>query len=145
MSKWVRLAGGIVAEIFDSEPDFTAEIMATIRDDAPDDVSQGWISDGQAYAAPVPPPVTEVDYVAAVQGLLDATAQQRRYDTIMSACTYADSTNATFKAEGQACVTWRDAVWAQCYADLAAVEAGQMTRPSVLDFVASLPKLTWPS
>jgi hypothetical protein len=107
---------------------------------------QAWIAAGNTIAAYVPSPAdVQAVFVAAVQTLLDTTAQQRNYDGILSACTYADSTVATFKAEGQACVAWRDAVWAQCYAGLAAVQAGTMPQPSIDTFLASLPKLTWPT
>ena len=95
--------------------------------------------DGQWAYAP-----TEHDYVMAVQGVLDATAQERRYDNILSACSYATSTDPTFAAEGQACVAWRDAVWAKCYSDLAKVQAGEMAQPTIEDFLSSLPTLTWP-
>lgn len=88
---------------------------------------------------------TEADYVAAVQRMLDTKAQERKYDDIESACTYASSTNAQFKAEGLACLAWRDQVWTQCYTDLAAVQAGTMQQPTIEAFVASLPQLTWPS
>lgn len=103
------------------------------------DAMHAWNGTAWVYAA------TEADYVAAVQVMLDTTAKQRNYDNIQSACTYAASTNAQFKAEGLACLAWRDAVWAQCYADLAAVQAGTMQQPTVDAFVASLPTLTWPA
>jgi hypothetical protein len=107
---------------------------------------QAWIAAGNTVAAYVPSPdAVQAIFVATVQTLLDSTAQQRNYDGILSACTYADSTVAAFKAEGQACVAWRDAVWAQCYADLAAVRAGTMPQPSIDTFLAGLPKLTWPT
>jgi hypothetical protein len=88
---------------------------------------------------------TEADYIAAVQLMLDTKAQERKYDDLQSACTYASNTNAQFKAESLACLAWRDAVWAQCYADLAAVQEGTMRQPTVPVFVADLPKLTWPA
>lgn len=91
------------------------------------------------------PPPTMRDFVMAVQVVLDAKAQERGYDGILSACTYADDTNSKFAAEGAACKAWRSAVWAQCYADLAAVQAGTMAQPTVAAFIASLPQLTWPS
>lgn len=110
---------------------------------APSDAARSkWNGTAWVYA-----PI-EYDYLMAVQHLLDSTAQQRNYDNILSACTYANSSVAKFKAEGLACLAWRDQVWAQCYASLAAVQAGQagqMAQPSVAAFVASLPQLTWPS
>lgn len=109
-------------------------------------------SDGTATATPgrasitsaAPPAPSIAEYTAAVQAHLDATAQQRNYDGILSACTYATSSNAKFKAEGQACVEWRDAVWGQCYATMAAVQGGQQPAPTIAGLIASLPALTWP-
>jgi hypothetical protein len=83
-------------------------------------------------------------YVAAVQAMLDAKAQERHYDNILSACTYATSTNAKFQAEGQACVEWRDAVWAECYALMDKVMSHMQPQPSVEELLAMLPPMVWP-
>jgi hypothetical protein len=40
--------------------------------------------------------------VAAVQAFMDQTAQSRNYDSLLSLCTYATSSNPTFQKEGQA-------------------------------------------
>jgi hypothetical protein len=100
-----------------------------------------------AIAALVPPPSspTVSDYTDAVQDVLDAKAHERNYDGILSACTYATSTVAKFQAEGQACVEWRDAVWASCYATLAQVQGGTLAQPTVQELLDTLPELTWPA
>lgn len=100
------------------------------------------VSDGDARAIIAP---REEDYLAAVGAMLNAKVAERLYDDIVSACSYAASTNAQFKAEALACIAWRDAVYGQCYADLAAVQAGTMAQPTVEAFIASLPQLTWPA
>lgn len=92
--------------------------------------------------APAP---TEMEYVAAIQAMLDAKAQERNYDNILSACTYVTSTNAKFQAEGQACVQWRDAAWAKCYQLMAEVEAHAKPQPTVGELVAMLPQMAWPA
>jgi hypothetical protein len=82
--------------------------------------------------------------IAATQQRLDAFAQTRNYDGILSACTYATSTVPKFKTEGQYCVEARDATWATLYAILAEVQAG--TRPvpsSFADIESELPVLAW--
>lgn len=84
-------------------------------------------------------------YTVAIQDMLDAKVLERRYYNILSACTYATSTNATFNAEGQACVSWRDAVWAKAYDVLAQVEAKALEQPTVPELLAMLPALTWPA
>ena len=83
-------------------------------------------------------------FLQAVQGHLDTTAQLRGYDGILSACTYATSTNATFAGEGQACVNWRDTVWTYCYTELAKVEAQERPIPNLQDFLVELPDMVWP-
>jgi hypothetical protein len=103
------------------------------------DAFHAWSGSAWVYAA------TETDYLAEVGRWLDTTVQERFYDNIVSACSYAASTNAKFKAEADACVAWRDAVYVACYAALAAVQAGTMEQPTVEAFIASLPQLTWPS
>lgn len=80
----------------------------------------------------------------AVQNHLDTTARTRNYDGILSACTYATSTNPQFAAEGQACVEWRDACWSICYMVMSAVQTGQRPIPSDAGLLAELPEIGWP-
>lgn len=101
--------------------------------------------DGVEAAAPVTPPLpTIAQYTAAIQSMLDTKAQERHYDNILSACTYVASSNATFHAEGQACVQWRDAVWAQSYDLMAQVQGGTLAQPTIAVLLAMLPAMTWP-
>lgn len=81
---------------------------------------------------------------SAIQQHLDATAQERGYDGILSLASYATSMNPKFKAEGQAGVEWRDAVWSYCYEQLAKVEAGERSTPNVEELVSELPVFEWP-
>ena len=84
------------------------------------------------------------EYTAAVQSHLDAFAQTRNYDGILSAATYATSTVPKFQAEGQYAVEARDATWAACYSILADVQGGQRAMPSQDELLAELPALVWP-
>ena len=84
------------------------------------------------------------EYTAAVQTHLDAFAQTRNYDGILSAATYATSAVPKFQAEGQYAVEARDATWAMCYAILANVQGGQRAMPSQDELLAELPALVWP-
>lgn len=87
---------------------------------------------------------TQQQYTDAIQSMLDAKAQERLYDNILSACTYATSTAPKFKAEGEACVAWRDAVWARGYELMGQVKSGQMPAPTIPELLAMLPTMTWP-
>ena len=64
---------------------------------------------------------------------------------MLSACTYATSTNQKFSAEGQYCVGARDATWAKCYEIMAAVESGARQMPTLDQVIAELPLLAWPA
>ncbi|MDH4449217.1 MAG: hypothetical protein QE265_01325 [Rhodoferax sp.] len=107
-------------------------------------------ADGNGY--PVlqnPPPPTQAEIAAAftadIQQRLDEFARTRNYDNILSACTYATSTVAKFRVEGQACVDLRDATWAAAYTVLDKVQAGKRPMPSgIADIEADLPALEWP-
>lgn len=88
----------------------------------------------------------EAQFTAAIQKRLDDFARTRNYDSILSACTYATSTVAKFKTEGQACVNLRDATWAAAYTILANVQAGKRPMPtSIADIEADLPAAVWPA
>jgi hypothetical protein len=106
----------------------------------------GWLAAGNT-PLPVDPPTTEqiiAALTAAIQKRLDDFARTRGYDGILSACTYATSTNAKFSAEGQYCVTARDATWAKCYEIMAAVQAGTRPMPTLETIMLELPVLAWP-
>lgn len=95
-----------------------------------------------------PPPTAEqiiAQYTAAVQKHLDDFARTRGYDGILSAATYATSTNPKFAVEGQYAVEARDATWAKCYEVLAVVEAGSRPMQTLDELLAELPVLTWPN
>ena len=87
---------------------------------------------------------TKSRLTAAIQSMLDETAQERGYDNILSLCTYATSPTAKFAAEGQAGVSWRDEVWAKGYAILADVEGGERAIPTEAELLSELPNFVWP-
>jgi hypothetical protein len=101
--------------------------------------------DGVELLPPAPPPTpTQAEYTAVMQAALDGKAKERKYDGIMSLCTYATSTNSRFAEEGQAGVTWRDDMWAFGYDLLARVEAGTVPAPTLDELATMLPKMEWP-
>lgn len=75
---------------------------------------------------------------------LNSTVQQRGYDSILSACSYAfANADKTFKAEGEKALEWRSLVYRKCYDILAEVESGKRDIPSREELLAELPKLEW--
>lgn len=89
--------------------------------------------------------LTQGEYMGAVQRVLDAKAQERFYDNIATAASYAGDPDATFNAEGTALRAWRSAVWRYCYQQLDMVKQGEILQPTIDEFVASLPAFSWPN
>lgn len=85
------------------------------------------------------------ELVIGTQKRLDAFAQTRGYDSMLSACTYAQSPTPRFAADGQYCVQMRDATWAKLYELLEAMQAGTRPMPhGYADVESELPPLSWP-
>lgn len=84
-------------------------------------------------------------YADAVQSHMDAAAKLAGYDDIKTAVTYADEpVVAKFQNEGAAFRAWRSLCWAYCYEQLASVEAGTRTQPTIDDLITELPGLVLP-
>lgn len=80
-----------------------------------------------------------------VQSNLDLVARSRGYDGILSACSYAADPLPKFSNEGRACVAWRGATWAACYAYMEKVFSGQAPIPTPGELISLLPSMEWPS
>jgi hypothetical protein len=86
----------------------------------------------------------KAEITQAVQQRLDAFAQTRNYDSILSACTYASSTVPQFSYEGQQCIDLRDATWGALYDIMRGVETGSRAMPpGYSDIEAELPVCEW--
>ena len=81
----------------------------------------------------------QLSFTDAVQAHLDEGAKALGYDGILSACSYATSTNLPFSVEGKSCLDWRDAVWLYCYAELDKVKKGTRTLPTIEQIISELP------
>lgn len=89
------------------------------------------------------PPPTETDYGAAIQAHLEATARARGYVDAVTLISYAASGNAAWAQEAATFVGWRDQVWAYAFQELARVQSGQRTQPTITGLVAELPGIQW--
>lgn len=139
MTRYAIVEDGTVVNIAEAPHPLAAN---WIQDDGTAKIGGTW--DGQHFHDPVPPAPTIAEYTSAVQMHLDNKARERNYDDILSACTYAASSVQRFAAEGQACVTWRDAVWATCYTILGEVTTGARQPPTVEELLVELPVMVWP-
>jgi len=84
-------------------------------------------------------------YRAAIQAMIDRTANERQYDDGNSLASYVNSTVPQWAAEAQAFVLWRDQVWAYSLRELEKVKSGQREQPSAGVFLAELPAFAWPA
>lgn len=82
-------------------------------------------------------------YEQAVQHHLDATAQSRGYDSMLSACSYASGTHPKFGVEGRDCLAWRSAVWEKAFLILSDVRAGVRPVPTIEQVLSELPPMVW--
>ena len=145
MARYAIIEDGVVTNLVEASAKF-AKSQDWI---ACPEAGIGWWWDGEQFVPPAPEPIRPdqllAQIVQATQTRLDAFAQGRNYDGILSACSYATSTVPKFQAEGQYCVQARDATWAALYAILAQVQAGERPLPQgYADLETELPILAWP-
>lgn len=80
----------------------------------------------------------------AIQAFVDAKPKERDFRDGVTLASYVASTNPAWAAQARAFVGWRDQVWLYSYGELAKVTAGERAQPTIEDFVAELPVLSWP-
>jgi len=102
-----------------------------------------WLEAGNV-PEPVPTPTFEEILAAVtpgVQAWMDATARQKGYDNVVSCATYVTSGVPEFKADANAIVAWRDAVWQAAYAWRDGLN-GQLPAeiPTIEEVIAQLPQ-----
>ena len=110
-----------------------------------DDGSQDYlITSGMVpYSLPVLPPPIPAEIQAALDAevtrWIDDQARLAGYKDAAYMASYYNSTNAEHAAEAQAFVAWRDGIWQQCLAILAAVQAGTRPVPTAAALLSELP------
>lgn len=100
---------------------------------------------GGVYVPPDPDPPTLQDYDDAVQSHIDSAAYLRGYRDAASCVSYVGSTNPTWDAEAVTFRSWRDDVWVYAFTVLGQVQSGQIPAPTIAEFIADLPHITWGS
>lgn len=85
------------------------------------------------------------DYQSAIQVAVDSMAKAKQFNDGITLASYANSTVAAWAAQATAFIAWRDQVWTYAYEELAKVQAKTRTAPTVVEFLAELPHMTWPS
>ena len=71
------------------------------------------------------------------------TALLYGYDEIQAVCSYINTGNLKFDAEGEACRKWRSAVWEKCYDMVSEIKTGERVIPTEDELIAELPPLEW--
>ena len=89
----------------------------------------------------------ESEIVGMVQELIDSTANQKRYDTGESCCSYVGDPDEEFNADAVAFQAWRGRCWRICYNILDSVKAGTVAPEDVTDeyVLERLPVMEWPN
>ncbi len=76
-----------------------------------------------------------------VQQHLDRKAQEKGYDSILSAVSYGVDTNSPFYQEALVFAAWRSSVWSSCFNILNDVLANNLDIPSESELISMLPTL----
>lgn len=76
---------------------------------------------------------------------MDGVARERHYESLLSLCSYAVSTEEPFRLEGQAGVIWRDRCRRVIEQAIADSLSGARTAPENEELLAMLPPMEWPS
>lgn len=108
-------------------------------------VGNAWVVLPEYPPVPPAPAPTVADFDAALTAHLDATAQQRRWESRITLAVRAGYPNA-WQAEAIAFGTWMDTCNAMAYTLLAEVQAGTRPLPATTQaLIDTLPAMVWPS
>lgn len=82
-------------------------------------------------------------YQRAIEAHIDSVAQSRNYTNGISLAGYINSTIEQWASEAAIFIAWRDEVWLYAYAELDKVQNGLRPQPTIEEFLAELPAITW--
>lgn len=143
-SPFLKLGGGSIVRYNPPEYDPELAVLVPTQPVAVGEAAVSFTVVPKDNAAVVIQNRALVKFTKLIQDRLDAFAKTRNYDGILSACSYANSTDAQYKADAARCVLLRDNTWTASYTILAQVQAGTRPMPTKLaDIEADLPILTW--
>ena len=107
------------------------------------DTYEEWLAAGNTPTKVTSPTFEEIlaAVTPGVQAWMDATAQQKGYDSVVSCATYATSSVPEFAADAAAIIAWRDQVWLAAYAWRDGLN-GQLPEviPTLDEVIAQLPQ-----
>lgn len=129
----------------DGYPETAVEITEAQYDELRSNQGQRrFIGDEIVVVEPTAASPTITDYENAIQSLVDSTAREKQFRDGVTLASYTASTKAKWAAEAQAFVAWRDNVWFYAYGQLAKVQAGERSQPTVEQFLAEIAPIAWP-
>jgi hypothetical protein len=138
--RFVILQGGLVVNVAMSAAPLGPEWVESKEGEIGD------LSDGKTFVKPEPiPSRIQQEAEDAIQNLLDNTAKAHGYDSMLSLCSYAESSFAKWAAEGTCGRQWRDACWQAAQDIQDAVLAGKRALPTVGEVIAAMPEVKWPA
>lgn len=76
--------------------------------------------------------------------LIESKPGERGYDSIATISSYITSSNIQWKAEADAFIAWRDSVFEYAYNIQSQVQLGQISVPTIEEFISNVPILEWP-
>lgn len=88
-------------------------------------------------------PRVESDLTVLAQKRLDKFAQERGYDSILSACSYSLSSIPRFALDAAHCVELRDKTWAKVHSILKDLKEEKRPMLPAAKLLVELPTLTW--
>ena len=85
------------------------------------------------------------DCTRALEKEINDKAAEKSYSSGVSCASYKDSTNPQWAAEANIFIVWRDSVYSYAYDYLSKAQSGKIKNPSIENFIAGVPVISWPN